>query len=129
MARLHLSVLILESDEATLNLYCRELGRVYRVIACRSEREAVACLRSEMVQALVVEPAIFPDCEWSFITAVRTNPETARLPIILCSTLDLRRRGAELGVAATLIKPVMPQTLFATVTAVMQSPDASESTS
>jgi response regulator RpfG family c-di-GMP phosphodiesterase len=121
MARLHLAVLILESDEATLNLYCRELGRVYRVIACRNEREAITCLRSEMVQALVVEPAMFPDGEWSFIAAVRTNPETNRLPIILCSTLDVRRRGAELGVAATLIKPVMPQTLVATVTAVMQS--------
>ena len=121
MAHLHLAVLILESDEATLNMYCRELGRVYRVIACHNEREAIACLRSEMVQALVVEPAMFPDSQWSFIAAVRTNPETNRLPIILCSTLDVRRRGAELGVAATLIKPVTPQTLVATVSAVMQS--------
>jgi response regulator RpfG family c-di-GMP phosphodiesterase len=121
MARLQLAVLLLESDEATLNLYCRELGRVYRVIACRNEREAVTCLRSETVQALVVEPAMFQDDEWSFIAAVRTNPETNRLPIILCSTLDVRRRGGELGVAATLIKPVTPQTLVAAVTAVMQS--------
>jgi DNA-binding response OmpR family regulator len=121
MAPLHLAVLLLESDEATLNLYCRELSRVYRVIACRNEREAVTRLRSEMVQVLVVEPAMFQDDEWSFIVAVRTNPETNRLPIIFCSTLDVRRRGAELGVAATLIKPVTPQTLVATVTAVMQA--------
>ena len=121
MARLQLAVLLLESDEATLNLYRRELGRVYRVIACRNEREAVIHLRSEMVQAIVVEPAMFHDGEGSFIAALRTNPETSRLPIILCSTLDVRRRGAELGVAATLLKPVTPQTLVATVTAVMES--------
>lgn len=121
MARLHLAVLLLESDAATLNLYCRELGRLYRVIGCSNEREAVTCLRSQVVQVLVVEPAMFQDDEWSFIVAVRTNPETNRLPIILCSTLDVRRRGAELGVAATLIKPVTPQMLVAAVSTVIRS--------
>ena len=56
---------------------------------------------------------------WNFVTAARTLPGYADLPIIVCSTLDERRRGAELGIAAYLVKPVVPKTLLDTVNTVL----------
>ncbi len=119
MASLQPAILILDDDEATRDLYRRELGRVYQVVACSSEREVLGYLRNESVQVIVVEPAALRDEEWSFIAALRSIPDLAHTPVILCSTQDTRRRGTELGVAATLIKPVTPAALLATIDAVL----------
>lgn len=113
------TVLILDDDEATRDLYRRELGRVYDVIACSNEREVLGYLRSESVQVIVVEPAALYDEEWTFIAALRSTPDLAQTPIILCSTQDTRRRGAELGVTATLLKPATPAALLAVIEAVL----------
>jgi DNA-binding response OmpR family regulator len=113
------AVLILDDDEATRDLYRREVGRVYRVVACSNEREVLGYLRNGSAQVIVVEPAALQDEEWSFIAALRSAPDLAHTPIILCSTQDTRRRGVELGVAATLIKPATPAALLAAIDAVL----------
>jgi DNA-binding response OmpR family regulator len=41
------------------------------------------------------------------------------LRIILCSVLDDRRRGMNLGAAAYLVKPVLPKTLLDTLKQVL----------
>lgn len=124
MVRPEPAILILDDDEATRDLYRRELGRVYRVNAYSSEREALAHLRSEPAQVIVVEPASLRDEDWTFIAALRSTPELAHAPIILCSTQDTRRRGAELGVAATLIKPTTPAALLAVIDEVLLRTEA-----
>lgn len=115
-------ILILEADAATRELYRRELSRAFRVLACGSEREALSLLQREQVQALIVEPTSLHDEDWAFLTLLRGLPGYHRVPVVVCSTLDARRRGAELGVAAYLVKPVGPQTLLATVSGVLQRP-------
>lgn len=106
-------VLVLDADEATRALYQRTLSRKWRIVACASEEEATSALNRTRVDALVVEPATLNDAEWSFLHRMRVrHPRGERLfPIIVCSTLDQRRQGVELGVSAYLIKPVSPQTL------------------
>jgi hypothetical protein len=42
-----------------------------------------------------------------------------RLPIVVCSILDVRGRSAELGASAYLIKPVTPALLASTLVAVL----------
>ncbi len=111
MAPSKTTILILETDEATRDLYRRELGKVYRVIACATEREALTAMQTEAVQAVVLEPTALNDADWSFVKAVRALPHYSHVPMVVCSTLDARRRGVELGVAAYLIKPVTAQAL------------------
>lgn len=115
-------VLVLDADEATRALYQRTLSRKWRIVVCASETEAMAALNRMRVDAVVVEPAALNDSEWTFLHRVRSRHQRgdAPLPIIICSTLDQRRQGAELGVAAYLIKPVSPQALEAVLEATLR---------
>jgi DNA-binding response OmpR family regulator len=113
------SILIVEDDAATRELYQRELGRTYPVVACDDEQEAYSLLQSKAISVIVLEITALQDQDWTFVTAARTLPGYADLPIIVCSTVDERRRGAELGVAAYMVKPVVPKTLLDTVNLVL----------
>jgi DNA-binding response OmpR family regulator len=110
-------VLLLEDDAATRELYRRELGRTYFVIACDSEQDAAEHLGTFSVDALVLEPAALSNPAWSFVTLLRRRHP--QLPIVVCSILDVRGRSAELGASAYLIKPVTPATLANTLSTVL----------
>ena len=50
------TILIIDNDPPTLELYRRELGLDYRVLICSSEQAALALLKLEDVSAVVLEP-------------------------------------------------------------------------
>lgn len=113
MTEIALCVLVLDADEATRTLYQRTLGRKWHVVACASELEATAALNRLRVDAVVVEPTSLNDPDWTFLRRLRNRLQRLNppVPILVCSTLDQRRMGAEIGVAAYLIKPISPHTL------------------
>jgi CheY-like chemotaxis protein len=114
-------VLLLEDDAATRELYRRELGRTFCVIACSSEQDAVEQLGTSSIDALVLEPAALSSQvssqSWPFVAMLRRRHP--HLPVVVCSILDVRGRSAELGAAAYLIKPVTPATLASTLSTVL----------
>ena len=105
------TVLIFDIDEMTSELYRRQLQHRYRVVTCFHEQDAWKALRTQSIDAIVLEPTALDDETWRFVIQVRATDAYRDAPIIICSSLDARRRGAELGVNAYLIKPVSPQTL------------------
>lgn len=112
-------ILLLENDAATRELYRRELGRTFAVVACGKEEDATARLAAGGVDALVLEPAALRDPAWPFVAILRRRlPD---LPIVVCSILDVRGRSAELGAAAYLIKPVTPAALAGTLSSVLEN--------
>ena len=112
-------VLIFDSDDATRYLYQRELSRSYTVFLAGTEQEALDTLCAEEVDVLVLEPAALDDAEWSFLNRLRVAPDCNPIAVVICSTLDERRRAAEFDVDAYLIKPVLAATLLETVSAVL----------
>jgi len=130
-------ILLLEDDAATRELYRRELSRTFCVVASGSEQEAAdqlftpegaggsAAEVAARIAALVIEPAALSSTlnsalnseTWPFIAMLRRR--FPRLPIVVCSILDMRGRSAELGAAAYLIKPVTPAHLASTLAAVL----------
>lgn len=113
------TVLILDKDEVTRELYRRELERHFRVITVADEAEAWDVIEMGAVDGVVLEPTALADEEWDFIVRVRASERHQRLPVVVYSTLDARRRGAQLGVTVYLIKPVTPQLLIRTLQSVM----------
>lgn len=105
------AILIVESDQATRDLYERELGRRYRVRVCGDEQAARKMVEMCVPDAIVVEPNALEDDQWTFLHAFHAAPATRHIPIVICTSLDERRRGLEMGVAAYLVKPVLPMTL------------------
>jgi len=109
------SILIIEHDDPTRELYVRELGRDYRVLACSGVREALALLRAHAIDAIVLEPSRPNGDGWQLFAEIQAADIDRSIPVVLCSTLDERSRGADLGASAYLVKPVLPRTLLETL--------------
>jgi DNA-binding response OmpR family regulator len=106
------AILLVETDDPTRELYVRELSRDYRVFACADEHAALAILREQHICAVVLEPARPDGRGWALLITFKQTHGTRSIPVILCSTLDERKRGMELGASAYLVKPVLPTTLI-----------------
>ena len=114
-------VLIGEPDQATNMLYQRALGAAFTVIAASDEETMLDLLRTTPIVALVLEPAIFAASGWDGLATISHMCTAQGIPLIVCSTLDERRRGIALGAAAYLVKPTLPATLVATLRQVIGS--------
>jgi DNA-binding response OmpR family regulator len=108
------AILIVERDLATLELYQRELH------TCSEARQALALLRAHRIAAVVLEPSAPDGQGWSLLAAIKSLPGPSPIPVVLCSTLDERKRGMEMGAVAYLVKPVLPTTLRKTLRQVTQ---------
>ena len=115
------TVLILDIDEVTRELYRRELERRFTVVTATNEYEAWEVLEADAIDGIVLEPAALDDEDWNFVVRLRASERHRSVPIIVCSTMDARRRGAELGATAYLIKPVTPQVLSRTLQSAMEN--------
>ena len=113
-------ILIVESDQATAELYQRELSRSYRVFICIDEQTALELIRTRPIRAVVLEPAIDGGQGWQLLIAIKQVCDVHPIPVVLCSTLDERRRGMELGAESYLVKPALPQVLQATLQYLIQ---------
>jgi len=105
------TILIIENDPPTLELYRRELGRDFRVLACFSKSETLKAIDSQNPRAIILEPATLNEDGWDLLNAIVSLPDRS-LPVILCTILDERKRGLKEGAAAYLIKPVLPSALL-----------------
>src|SRR5258708_25460124 len=112
MRRSDQTILIVEHDDPTRELYLRELSRDYCVVACCDEHDVLELLRTHDICAVVLEPGLAGGRGWSLLATIKQAGDTRAVPVILCSTLDERKRGMELGANAYLIKPVLPATLL-----------------
>jgi DNA-binding response OmpR family regulator len=108
-------IIIIEHDTPTRELYLRELGRDYRALACCDEHSVLEVLRTHAICAIVLEPGPAGGGGWELLAKIKQGEDTRTIPVILCSTLDERKRGMELGAHAYLIKPVLPSTLLETI--------------
>jgi len=109
------TILIVENDLPTLELYQRELSRDYRILACREAQQALVWLHAQHISVVVLEPSAPDEQGWSLLAAIKSLPGPASIPVVLCSTLDERKRGMEMGAVAYLVKPVLPTTLRETL--------------
>jgi DNA-binding response OmpR family regulator len=109
------AILIIDCDLPTLELYQRELSRDFQIITCSEINQALTLLHTHHISAVVLEPSAPDEQGWSLLAAIKSLPGQPHIPVILCSTLDERKRGMEMGAAAYLIKPVLPTTLRETL--------------
>jgi DNA-binding response OmpR family regulator len=105
------TILIIENDPPSLELYRRELSRDFQVFACFSKSETLDAVDSQNPKAIILEPAALNEDGWDLLNAIVNLPNRF-LPVILCTILDERKRGLQGGAAAYLVKPVLPAALL-----------------
>jgi len=106
-------VLAVDDDPSVITLFRRYLDQQgYRVFGLtRGERvvEEAARLKPYAITLDVVMPGIDG---WTIIQELKSNPETAEIPIIICSVMEDQDRGLSVGVADYLRKPISEQRLM-----------------
>ncbi len=105
------AILLVEQDEPTRELYARALCRHYQVFACGDDHDVLELLRVQPIRAIVLEPAGGNGRGWALLAAITQAHQGTPVPVILCSTLDERKRALTLGANTYLVKPVLPTTL------------------
>ncbi len=100
-------VVLIEDDRPSLDLLTVFLSSAnMRVIAARDGVEGVDAVRLVKPAAVILDIRLPRMDGWDVLAALKADPATAHIPVIIVSVVDERRRGLSLGAAAYLIKPV-----------------------
>lgn len=108
-------VLVVEDNPGACALYDRYLeGTPWKALAVNSPRLVTDLAVAENAEAIILD-IMMPETDgWSVLQAVRLNPRTAAIPVLVCSVLNDPELAAALGATGYLTKPVSrPQLLEA----------------
>lgn len=107
------TVLAVDDNEDTLALYKRCLvPNRYRVITTKTAH-SVLTLAREAHPDIIILDLMMPDQDgWDLLQVLSNQPDTAHIPIMICSVLKQRQLALSLGAAAFLEKPFTEQTLL-----------------
>jgi adenylate cyclase len=100
-------VLVIDDDATARELiahHLREAG--FSVVTANGGREGLK-LAEELHPIAITLDVIMPDIDgWTVMAALRGNPAIADIPVIMATITDQQRKGAMLGAAGYLTKPI-----------------------
>lgn len=105
------TIVLIEADEVTLDLYRRELSKSFAVLAFTEINDVLETLANQDVQAVVIEPEIHYGQGWELIHSIHMTFPNRLIPVIVCSTRDTDHIDHSGEVTIHLTKPVLPKTL------------------
>jgi len=113
------SIVVIEDDRPSLDLLTAYLsGAEIRVVAARDGRSGLEAVRREQPSAVLLDIRMPGIDGWEVLRALKEDERTERIPVIVVSIVDERSRGAELGAAGYLVKPVSRDNLLGALGAV-----------
>ena len=120
-------VVVIEDDRRSLDLltlYLEGAGSTGHERTGRRCRAETRC--GERHPAAVVLDIRLPGGMdgWDVLAAIKADPETAPMPVVVVSMVDERGRGFALGAADYLVKPVSREDVLAALTRVSVLPKA-----
>jgi signal transduction histidine kinase/CheY-like chemotaxis protein len=109
-------VLVVDDDRATRELITRGLEKEgFRVLAAASGEEALRLAREKRPEVISLD-VLMPGMDgWTVLRALKGDPLTASIPVVMVSMLDDRDIGHALGAADYLTKPVDREKLVLTL--------------
>ncbi|KQW53039.1 histidine kinase [Nocardioides sp. Root1257] len=106
-------VVVIEDDRPSLDLFTAFLdGASVRVTAARDGVAGLEAVRTRQPAAVLLDIRLPAMDGWEVLTALQEDPGTRDIPVIVVSIVDERQRGAALGAAAYLVKPVSRDALL-----------------
>ena len=100
-------LLVIDDDPAACDLMVRLCGREgYQVLTARKGDEGLRLAR-ELTPDVVVLDAVLPGRDgWDILRELKSDPDLARIPVVVVTISDERERALALGAAELLVKPV-----------------------
>mgnify|MGYP003879136683 CR=1 FL=1 len=106
-------ILVVDDDPQVIALFRRYLEREgYQVIGVQEGKRAVEQARILHPFAITLD-LMLPDVDgWQVLQELKADPQTADIPVIVCSILDDGHKGFTLGAADYLVKPISGEQLL-----------------
>ncbi len=107
------TVLTVDDDEGVITLFRRYLEKQgYRVVGLTRADRVLAEAKRIQPYAITLDILMPGQDGWNVIQALKSDPETRDIPILVCSIVSDTDKGLSLGVADYLIKPILEQDLL-----------------
>jgi signal transduction histidine kinase/DNA-binding response OmpR family regulator len=118
-------VVVIEDDRPSLELLTLYLeGAGVEVLGARDGPSGLEIVRRKEPAAVVLDIRL-PDMDgWEVLTALKADPVTVEIPVVVVSMLDERGTGFALGAAEYLVKPVSREHVLAALARVGVLPEA-----
>jgi CheY-like chemotaxis protein len=101
------TVLVVDDGQAERDLLDRLLTREgFRVVALERGEEAVRVAREVRPVAITLDVSMPGMDGWAVLTALKADPGTADIPVVMLSIVDDRNLGQALGASECLTKPI-----------------------
>jgi signal transduction histidine kinase/CheY-like chemotaxis protein len=100
-------ILVIDDDDSVRKVTTHFLTREgFSVTTASGGREGIRLAR-ELQPAAIVLDILMPDLDgWTVLAAIKGDPETAGIPVVLMTIVDEKNRGYSLGAADYMVKPV-----------------------
>jgi PAS domain S-box-containing protein len=115
-------VLIVDDENSSRELLAGYLEPEYRVAMAESGAEALKKAQQLRPDAITLDVLMPGSSGFETLAALRKNPDTAQIPIIILSIVDQKQVGFALGAADYLIKPVRRPALLEAIRRHVPSP-------
>ncbi len=105
-------VLVVEDDPDSASLLSETLAEAGYQVRVATNGPRGLDLARELQPSAITLDIMMPGMDgWRVLQALKSEPRTADIPVIVCSIVDNRALGYRLGASAYLIKPVGPDQL------------------
>jgi PAS domain S-box-containing protein len=106
------TVLVVDDDPLVQHLVAGQLGPAgFTVVTASDGLEALKKARDIRPHAIVLDIYLPRLDGWSVLSTLKSEPDLARIPVIIISVEEQRARGFSLGACEYLIKPIEPDHL------------------
>ena len=100
-------VMVVDDDPEVIDLVNRSLTREgYRIVSVTQGREVVDVARRVQPSAITLGMSLPDTSGWLVLTALKSDPETSAIPVIMLSVLDGQRTARSHGASQYLTKPL-----------------------
>jgi len=100
-------LLVVEDNEAVIRAFRRYLaGYDYQVIGATTGAEALQLAREASPAAITLDVMMPSQDGWEILQALKNDPVTQHIPVLICSVLEDPELARSLGAVAYLRKPV-----------------------
>jgi len=108
-------ILVVDDELPARELLTSYLTPAYRVIIAESGAEALVKAKQLHPDAIILDVLMANGNGFETLVALRKQPETANIPIIILSIIDQQQVGFALGATDYLVKPIRKPLLLETV--------------
>ncbi len=106
-------VLLLEDNTSVRLLYEKFLlNTEFQLLPARSVREATDFWSKVEPAAVILDIMLYGEPAWPWLAELKNDPSRKKIPVIVATEVEDKRKGLALGADAYFVKPVLKQQLL-----------------